>query len=151
VGRLDHRPLERGEAWQRCLRAGDIDPFAAAAPQVLDRSKVEEIVSEERSVRQQCDQLGRSLASARPWRGIQSSRSILRGVNVWAAVRKPHFTSSGDYVMQRASKLGISHSEYVERVILEAEKWEHLRELWEHLRELMLHPNSGRGRYPKSR
>jgi hypothetical protein len=38
-------------------------------------------------------------------------------------------------VRQRAGKLGISHSEYVERVILEAEKWEQLREL--------LNPKSG--------
>lgn len=34
-----------------------------------------------------------------------------------------------DLVKLRAAKLGISHSEYVERVILEAEKWEQLREL----------------------
>jgi hypothetical protein len=38
-------------------------------------------------------------------------------------------------VRQRAGKIGISHSEYVERVILEAEKWEQLREL--------LNPKSG--------
>ena len=46
-----------------------------------------------------------------------------------------------DLVRLRADKLGISHSEYVERVILEAEKWEQLR-------ELMSHP--ARGRYPQS-
>jgi hypothetical protein len=47
-----------------------------------------------------------------------------------------------DLVKLRAGKLGISHSEYIERVILEAEKWESLR-------ELVLRPNSARGGYPQ--
>jgi hypothetical protein len=42
---------------------------------------------------------------------------------------------------RRAGKLWVPRSEYVERVILEAEKWEHLR-------ELMIHTNSSRGGYP---
>ena len=40
-------------------------------------------------------------------------------------------------VKQRASKLGISRSEYIERVVVEAEKWEKLR-------DLLLNPHSDR-------
>jgi hypothetical protein len=44
-------------------------------------------------------------------------------------------TQARNLEKQRGGKLGISHSDYVERVILEAEKWEQLREL--------LNPQSG--------